>query len=212
MNVLKMASDFMTLQSLRWMPCHESLGSSPSFTLEGGTGERKPEASRSFEFKRFMTVLLLWSMIFVEVRHIPSLSMFPTLRIGDRIIAEKVSYYFKSPAVNDIVLFRPPKRMQDLGFKKGDVFIKRIVATAGDLIEVQQGKLLLNRNVQSENFIAERPSYEMHATYVPDGFVFVMGDNRNNSCDSHVWGPLPVKNIIGRYVIGCSRSPPVQVS
>ncbi|CAN6459197.1 unnamed protein product [Victoria cruziana] len=183
MNVLRMASDLITLQPLRWMPCHESLGSSPSFPLDGSTGERRSEASRSLDLKRFMAVFLLWSMLFVEVRYIPSLSMYPTLRIGDRIIAEKVSYYFKNPAINDIVLFRPPKHMQDLGFRKGDVFIKRVVAKAGDLIE-----------------------------YVPDGFVFVMGDNRNNSCDSHVWGPLPVKKIIGRYIMGCSRSPHVHVS
>lgn len=77
-----------------------------------------------------------WSfLMFVEIRFIESSSMYPALCVGDRIIVEKVSYYFKSPDIEDIVLFRAPKNLQDMVFRKDEVIIKRIVAKAGDLIE-----------------------------------------------------------------------------
>jgi signal peptidase I len=135
-----------------------------------------------------------------EPRFIPSESMVPTLLVGDRLVVEKISYHFHPPATGEIVVFAPPDALQAEGYTKEQVFIKRIIGRAGQTIEVKQGKVYRDGKPLTENYIAQQPNYEMSAANIPQGNLFVMGDNRNYSNDSHIWGFLPEENIIGRAV------------
>jgi signal peptidase I len=137
----------------------------------------------------------------LEPRYIPSSSMEPTLQIGDRIAVEKLSYRWREPQRGDVVVFYPPGETD-----RQRAYIKRVVGLPGDRLQIQNGQVYANGVPLPEPYIAEpldyalvKPDGEEAATLtVPPGSYWVMGDNRNNSNDSHVWGYLPRRNLIGR--------------
>ncbi len=135
-----------------------------------------------------------------EPRYIPSDSMLPTLEQGDRLVVEKVSYRLRPPLYGDIVVFQPPGELLEQGYQKDQAFIKRVIGTPGDRVSVIDGKVYLNEKPLKENYILEPPRYNLFPVEVPPGELFVMGDNRNNSNDSHIWGFLPQDNIIGHAI------------
>lgn len=144
-------------------------------------------------------ILAILIRIFVaEPRFIPSDSMQPTLQVGDRLVVEKLSYHVRPPQRGDIVVFDPPPQLQIQGYAKDQAFIKRVIATPGQTVQVKDGQVFVDQTPLVEPYIAEAPEYRWGPQQVPDGHLFVMGDNRNNSNDSHVWGFLPKQNIIGR--------------
>ncbi len=134
-----------------------------------------------------------------EARYIPSSSMLPTLEINDRLIIDKLSYRFKDPQRGDIVVFTPTPALQQENFK--DAFIKRVIGLPGDTIEVKEGKVYVNGEMLTEEYIKEQPKYDYGPVVVPENQYLVLGDNRNNSYDSHYWGFVPRENIIGQAVI-----------
>ncbi|OUC15672.1 MAG: signal peptidase I [Alkalinema sp. CACIAM 70d] len=134
-----------------------------------------------------------------EARYIPSGSMLPTLQINDRLIVDKVSYKFNSPQRGDIVVFNPTQALEQQNFH--DAFIKRVIGLPGDKVEVKGGRVYINDQALRENYIQEDPQYELPPTIVPEGQYLVLGDNRNNSYDSHYWGFVPKEKIIGRAVV-----------
>lgn len=149
-----------------------------------------------------LILAFLIRVFIAEPRYIPSDSMLPTLVQGDRLVIEKVTHNFNlRPVVRgDIVVFQPPFKLQVLGYGKNQAFIKRAIATPGETVAVQDGIVYVNHQPLVEDYIAETPRYDLISVTVPEGELFVMGDNRNNSNDSHIWGFLPQENIIGRAI------------
>jgi signal peptidase I len=135
-----------------------------------------------------------------EPRFIPSNSMFPTLETGDRLVVEKISYRFHPPVTGDIVVFEPPLQLLMQGYEKSQAFIKRTIATPGQTVAVKDSIVYVDDRPLQEKYIAESPQYNLEPIQVPEGELFVMGDNRNNSNDSHIWGFLPQQNVIGHAV------------
>jgi signal peptidase I len=134
-----------------------------------------------------------------EARYIPSGSMLPTLQINDRLIIDKLSYDFRDPQRGDIVVFSPTDALKQQNFK--DAFIKRVIGLPGDKVEVKDGLVYVNDHPIPEKYIEDQPNYRFGPVTVPSNEYLVLGDNRNNSYDSHYWGFVPRKNIIGRAVV-----------
>jgi signal peptidase I len=147
-----------------------------------------------------VTLLVAFVLVFglvrpfvVEAYSIPSESMVPTLEIGDRILANKFIYRFIEPKKKDIVVF------DSVGGQDEQTLIKRVVGVAGDEIQVRDGVLYVNDEAQEEPYLNEEVPFKgsYGPTVVPKGHIFVMGDNRGNSADSRVFGPLPLSNLKG---------------
>jgi signal peptidase I len=123
---------------------------------------------------------------------VSSSSMEPDLTVGQRLIVSKITYRFYAPKRGDIIVFQPPANPGAIPY------IKRVIGLPGDIVEIKDGKVLINGNALFEPYIKETPSYYMPPEDIPAESYFVLGDNRNDSNDSHVWGTVPRDNIIGK--------------
>lgn len=152
-----------------------------------------------------LIILVLIQFFVIQTFFIPTGSMKNTLMEKDFIMVEKVSYLFGEPERGDVVVFQYPEDPRK-------DFIKRMVAREADRVEVNRKKLLINGHELDEPYVAlldghgvretvhrfqyDRDFYGPHP--VPDRSIFVMGDNRNNSLDSRMWGPLPLYRMKGK--------------
>jgi signal peptidase I len=138
----------------------------------------------------------------LQVFFVPSGSMEPTLVSGDRIVVDKFLFDYHSVRPGAIVVFRTPPRAKTMcGTEDGDL-VKRVVATAGETISSKGNVVYINGKPQQESYLPKNTPLGQQITpqTVPQGDVFVLGDNRSISCDSRVWGPLPGKDIVGTVV------------
>ncbi len=158
----------------------------------------KNSISRSvLEVVEIVVIALILSWVLrtfvVEARVIPTGSMLPTIQLQDRVVVDKLFFKFTGLHRGDIVVFHPPASAHS----KED-FIKRVIGLPGEKIEVKNGRVYINDQPLVEDYIAEPPNYQYGPQIIPQNAYFVMGDNRNNSADSHEWGMLPAENITGR--------------
>lgn len=117
-------------------------------------------------------------------------SMLPTYQGGERVIVNKLAYTLFEPDYEEIVIFHEEKEQKHL--------VKRIVGLPGDTIEIKDGYLVRNGVIYEEPYVLEETSSNFEAVTVPEGHVYVLGDNRNNSTDSRVLGTIPEEDIIGK--------------
>jgi signal peptidase I len=118
-------------------------------------------------------------------------SMFPNFEEGECIMVNKVSYRSSGPQRGDVIVFNPP-------FPSEYPFIKRVIGLPGETVEIKDEKVFIDGIPLEEEYIMESPNYTMPAQEVPEDEYFVLGDNRNNSNDSHNNWTVPRDNIIGR--------------
>lgn len=142
----------------------------------------------------FVLAMLLRAFV-VEARVIPSGSMIPTIVENDRVLVCKYIYHFKEPQRGDIVVFKPPQEL----LAEND-YIKRVIGLPGDKVEMKNQKVYINDQALKEPYIKEPINYDWGPGVVPAGKILVLGDNRNNSLDSHKWNTpwLDRKSIKGK--------------
>ncbi|MDC3171271.1 signal peptidase I [Prochlorococcus sp. AH-716-E13] len=172
---------------------------------------QNPVEKKSSIFKDFKN-LFIWIIIaliirwqVIEPRWIPSGSMLPTLQIQDKILVEKLTPKIitksnLSKLKNKIIVFNVPEQLIEAGYESDIALIKRVIGVPGDKVEVKEGNLYLN-DIAQNNYISDRNiNYSIGPYVVPEKSLWVMGDNRNNSMDSHIWGFLPYEKVIGKAI------------
>ena len=149
----------------------------------------------------WLLVALLLRWLVVEPRWIPSGSMLPTLQLQDRILVEKIRPRLHTALPpGTVVVFHPPAALLEAGYDPAAALIKRVVAGPGDRVEVSQGRLLRNGIPLEPDWSPVAMTYDFGPFTVPPEHLLVLGDNRNASLDSHLWGPLPRQEVIGTAI------------
>ena len=134
----------------------------------------------------------------LETDVVTSDSMIPTLQVGDHVFADKLSYTHREPRHGEIVSFKYPSKEPG---EPEDILVKRVIGLPGETIEVKDGAVYRDGQRISEPYIREPMQYTFPEATVPEGKLFVLGDNRNESDDSHIWGFLDRSRLTGRVTI-----------
>jgi len=137
-----------------------------------------------------VVLFLIINAISARIR-IESVSMQPTLYEGDFVVVNRLAYKFGGPSRGDVIVFRYPPDPQS------EPYIKRIIGLPGEMIRIDRGQVFVNGVEIREPYLKASPNYQGTWTVPPDA-LFVLGDNRNNSSDSHSWGMVPLENVIGK--------------
>jgi signal peptidase I len=189
---------------------------------------RTSSAAREFAFLTIaaLAIAIVLKTLVVQAFYIPSVSMVPTLQVGDRILVNRLAYRLGDIERGDVVVFADPNPdgTHDRGIVGGlvhflaqgigvvrpddDDFIKRVIGLPGEVIEMRRGTVYVDGVPLDEPYVNEQdPSTaDLPPTSVPDGMLFVMGDNRNHSGDSRYQPPaglgfVPIDRVIGKAVV-----------
>jgi signal peptidase I len=185
----------------------------------------KRKATKSFwrELPILIVVALVVAVIiktfFIQAFYIPSGSMEPTLEVGDRVMVNKLSYRFGDPSRGDVIVFDSPfeeeedrenileAALRNIGESLGissprSDFIKRVIALPGEVLEIRDGQVLIDGQILNEPYLKPNSTMEdLQPTLIPEGNVWVMGDNRRNSQDSRVFDSVSIDTIVGRAFV-----------
>jgi signal peptidase I len=146
-----------------------------------------------------LLVAVVVKTFLIQAFFIPSLSMYPTLDKGDRVLVNKVSYHLHDIHRGDIVVFKRPPGVPDTGIKD---LIKRVVGLSGDTVEGRNGAVYVNGRRLEESYLARGvTTTDFPSRRIPTGDIFVMGDNRGNSEDSRIFGPIDEGLVVGRAFV-----------
>lgn len=165
--------------------------------MEGN--KKEEEKNESIEWVKSIVTAIVVAMIIktfiFNTTYVLGNSMYPTLHEKDRLFANKISLYFSSPSKGDVVIIKAPDS------PKKD-YIKRIIGIEGDIVEIKSGEVYVNGNLLEENYIEKNAYthiYEEGYWEVPQGSIFVLGDNREQgaSKDSRYFGYISEKSVKG---------------
>jgi signal peptidase I len=159
---------------------------------------KQPSSRQKSTLREFVETLLLTLLIYVVVRsflfenyRVVGRSMDPTLEDNQFLAVNKLGYRLHDPQRGDIIVFRDPR-------DDGRKLIKRVIGLPGELVEVRDGQVYVDNQAMPEAYIESPGRYSYPPTEVPEDEYFVLGDNRNNSSDSHNWGMLAKNLIVGK--------------
>lgn len=189
----------------------------PSTTMESPVANGNIEADtpsssrlnrnrRSRIFKWTIAVVLILIVVFgfravLAAFYVPSTSMYPTIKAGDRIVVDKLSFDFHSVERGDIIVFRtPPNEQKACGGSPVPDLVKRVIGLPGETLWARKGVVYVDGKILPEPWLPKSRSaytFNFGPDKVPSGRYFVMGDNREDSCDSRVWGPITRSSIVG---------------
>jgi len=160
--------------------------------------EAHPSTTRRVLLEIFETIVLalvlFMAINFLTARiRVDGSSMEPNFHDGDYVIVNRMAYRLGDIQRGDVIVFPYPLHEED-------DYIKRVIGLPGDHVAIYSGVVYVNGEPLTEPYIMEKPDTDLAEIVIPDGYVYVMGDNRNASSDSRAWGPLKIEKIIGKAV------------